>query len=70
VEIIADRGIDARVGDAAWQTICRKIEAAFRAGRFGDGVEQGIAEISALLALHSPRAGPGRNEIPDAPIVL
>ena len=70
VEIVADRGIDARVGDAAWQAICRKIETAFRAGRFGDGVEKGIAEISALLAQHSPRTGPGRNEIPDAPVVL
>jgi uncharacterized membrane protein len=70
VEIIADRGIDARVGDAAWQAICRKIEAAFRAGRFADGVEQGIVEISALLAQHSPRTVPGRNELPDAPIVM
>jgi uncharacterized membrane protein len=70
VEIVADRGIHARVGDAAWQAICRKIEAAFRAGRFADGVEQGIAEISAMLAKHSPRTGPGRNEISDAPVVL
>ena len=70
VEIVADRGIDARVGDAAWQGICRKIESAFRAGRFADGVDQGVREISALLAQHSPRSGPGRNEIPDAPIVL
>ncbi len=70
VEIVADRGINARVGDAAWQAICRKIEAAFGAGRFADGVELGIAEISALLAQHSPRTGPGRNELPDAPVVL
>jgi uncharacterized membrane protein len=70
VEIVADRGIDARVGDAAWQAICRKIETAFRAGHFADGVELGIREISALLAQHSPRTGPGRNEIPDAPVVL
>ena len=60
VEIVADRGINARVGDAAWQAICRKIEAAFGAGRFADGVELGIAEISALLAQHSPRTGPGQ----------
>jgi uncharacterized membrane protein len=70
VEIVADRGIDARVGDAAWQAICRKIESAFRDGRFADGVEQGIVEISNLLAQHSPRTGPGRNEIPDAPVVM
>ncbi len=70
VEIVADRGIHARVGDAAWQAICRKIEASFRKGCFAEGVEHGINEISALLALHSPRTGPGRNEIPDAPVVL
>ena len=70
VEIVADRGIHALVGDAAWQTICRKIETAFRAGNFAEGVEQGIGEISALLAQHSPRSGPGRNEIADAPVVL
>ena len=70
VEIVADRGINARVGDAAWQAICRKIETAFRTGQFTEGVEQGIAEISALLAQHSPRTGPGRNEIPDVPVVL
>ena len=70
VEIVADRGIHALVGDAAWQTICHKIEAAFRDGRFTEGVEQGISEISALLAQHSPRTGPERNEISDAPIVL
>jgi uncharacterized membrane protein len=70
VEIVADRGIHARVGDAAWQTICHRIEAAFREGRFAEGAEQGVAAISALLAQHSPRTGPGRNEISDAPVVL
>ena len=70
VEIVADRGIDARVGDAAWQTICHKIEAACREGRYAEGVVQGIVEISALLAQHSPRTGPGRNEISDVPVVL
>ena len=70
VEIVADRGIDSRVGDAAWQGICRRIEAAFREGRGADGVAQGVVEISALLAQHSPRSGSGRNEIPDAPVLL
>jgi uncharacterized membrane protein len=70
VEIIADRGIHARVGDAAWQTICHRIEAACRNGRFAEGAVQGIVEISALLAQHSPRTGAGRNEISDRPVVL
>jgi uncharacterized membrane protein len=70
VEIVADRGIHAKVGAAEWKRICNGIQKAFRAGQFAEGVEQGIAEISALLARHSPRTGPGPNELPDRPVVL
>jgi uncharacterized membrane protein len=71
VEIVADRGIHANVGNAAWAAICRKMETAFRAGRYGEGVEAGIVEINALLALHYPREGRGRNnELPDQPGIL
>ncbi len=59
------------VGTAAWDGICRKMEAAFRAGRFAEGVEAGIAEINALLAQHYPRAGQDDgNELPDRPVIL
>ena len=71
VEIVADRGIHANVGNAAWAAICRKMETAFRAGRYGEGVEAGIVEINALLALHYPREGRARNnELPDQPVML
>ena len=71
VEIVADRGIHAKVGDAAWKAICREMEAAFRQGRYAEGVEAGITRINALLAEHFPRTGsPGANELPDRPIVL
>ena len=71
VEIIADRGIHQHVGSAAWETVCRKMETAFRAGRFAEGVEAGVAEISALLTRHYPRDGGTRgNELPDKPVVL
>jgi uncharacterized membrane protein len=75
VEIVADRGIDARVGAAEWEAVCRAMEAAFREGRYAEGVEAGIARINALLAGHFPRrqgiAGddPG-NELPDRPVLL
>ena len=46
VEIVADRGVDARVGQAGWDAICRDMESAFRAGRFEDGVINGIAAVS------------------------
>ena len=71
VEIVADRGIHGRVGSAVWEAACRKMEAAFRAGRFDEGVESGIAEINALLESHYPRDGAaGANELSDEPIVL
>jgi uncharacterized membrane protein len=70
VEIVADRGIHRIVGDAAWQAICNRMEAAFRAGRFADGVVAGVTEISALLAEHFPRDRDVRNELPDKPVIL
>ncbi|TCO82036.1 TLP18.3/Psb32/MOLO-1 phosphatase superfamily protein [Plasticicumulans lactativorans] len=70
VEIVADRGIDARVGAAAWAAICRDIETAFGAGRFSDGALAGIAAITAQLRTHFPAAADDRNELPDAPVVL
>lgn len=71
VEIVADRGIHAQVGDAAWEAICRKMEAGFRERRYAETVEAGIADLNALLARHFPRVGAaGHNELPDRPVVL
>ncbi len=70
VEIVADRGIHRKVGDEAWQAICRGMEAAFREKRFSDGAVDGIDAINALLAYHYPRAGAGPNELPDQPVVM
>ena len=70
VEIVADRGVDRRVGSDAWQAICTRMEAAFRASRYADGLVQGIDEISRLLAAHFPREQPGANELPDKPVLL
>jgi len=70
VEIVADRGIDRRVDASQWQAICTRMETSFAKSRYGDGVVEGIAEISALLARHFPRIGASGNEIPDRPVVL
>jgi hypothetical protein len=71
VEIVADRGIHGCVGNAVWAAVCRKMETAFRDGRFAEGVEAGIAEINSLLARHYPREGEATaNELPDRPVVL
>jgi uncharacterized membrane protein len=70
VEIVADRGIDARVGAAGWQKICADMETDFRAGDFEGGVIKGIEAVSRQLAGHFPKHGGGPNELPDAPVVI
>jgi len=70
VEIVADRGIDAKVGAARWQAICRDMESDFRSGRFKTGVLKGIAAVSRELATYFPPDVHPRNELPDKPIVI
>ena len=69
-EIVADRGIDARVGHAGWEKICVEMETQFRAGNFEGGVIKGIEAVSRELATHFPAQGAGPNELPDAPVVM
>jgi uncharacterized membrane protein len=70
VEIVADRGIDAKVGPREWERICRNMEAAFRQADFEGGVVGGIREVTRHLAEHFPPIGDDRNELPDKPVVL
>jgi len=70
VEIVADRGIHARVGAAAWDAICREMQSAFAAGRFEAGAIFGVEAISDLIATHFPPGGENPNELPDTPVVL
>ena len=70
IEIVCDRGINAKVGLERWEAICRRMEQAFRARRFEEGVLEGIAEITALLAQHFPARRDNPDELPDRPIVL
>jgi uncharacterized membrane protein len=70
VEIIADRGIDAKVGAAGWQAICAAMQAEFINGNFEAGVVEGIQAVSRQLAKYFPASGAGDNELPDAPVVI
>jgi uncharacterized membrane protein len=70
VEIVADRGIDAKVGAADWEKICRAMETDFRSGNFETGVIKGIEAVSRQLAAHFPKHGWGPNELPDKPVVI
>lgn len=70
VEIIADRGIHARVGVQGWEGICHEMETAFRAGRFEEGVIAGIGRVSRHLEEHFPSGAGSANELPDRPVIL
>jgi uncharacterized membrane protein len=70
VEIVADRGIDAKVGAEGWEAICRAMEADFKAGHFERGVIGGIEAVSRELAKHFPPDGHPSNELPDKPVVI
>ena len=68
VEIVADRGIAARVAPAEWESVCRAMEGAFRAGRFEQGALEGIRAVGGLLARHYP--GRGADTLSNAPHLL
>jgi len=68
VEIVADRGIAARVPAAQWEAICQAMESAFRAGRFEQGALDGIRAVGELLARHYP--GRGADTLSNAPYLL
>lgn len=70
IEIVADRGISAKVEQGQWEAICRRMEGAFRAQRFDEGALEGIREITALLARHFPAQAVNPDELPDKPVVL
>ena len=70
IEIVADRGISARVAQESWDAICRRMEEEFRAGRFEEGALHGIEAITALLARHFPATGSNPDELPNRPVVL
>jgi len=70
VEIVADRGIHAKVPAGEWERICRRMESAFTRRDFEQGVLAGIEEVSRLLARYYPPRPGDRNELPDKPAIL
>ena len=70
IEIVADRGINAKVAQASWDGICRRMEAAFSHGQYEQGALAAIDEVTALLARHFPPSVINPNELPDRPMVL
>ena len=70
IEIVADRGISRHVAQTRWDEICRRMESAFRAGRFEAGVLTAIEEITELLSRHFPPGEHNPDELPDRPVII
>jgi len=70
VEIVADRGIAARVPQAEWGAVCRQMEHHYREGRFREGSLAGILGVGALLGRHFPGKAGGGHELPEQPVLL
>ena len=70
VEIVADRGIHAKVGTQEWENICRMMESHFSRANYEGGVVSGIQAVTQHLIRYFPDSGAGQNELPDKPVVL
>ncbi len=69
-EIVADRGIAAKVEQAEWQAVCRRMEELFKQRQYLNGALEAIERITKILARHFPPRGRNPNELPDKPVVL
>ena len=70
VEIIADRGVAARVPQSEWAAVSRAMEDHFRAGCFEAGSVAGVRGVGLLLARHFPNVGGDRDEQPNQAVLL
>ncbi|MES2283604.1 MAG: TPM domain-containing protein [Pseudomonadota bacterium] len=71
IEIVADRGLNQRVGPEEWQAMTKRMGSAFRDGRFEDGLTQALEEVSAVLVRNFPAADVVHTSdgLPDEPVL-
>ena len=70
VEIVADRGIHLKVGEAGWEAICKEMEREFARGDFRQGVLRGVQAISDLLGKHCPPRPDNPDELSNRPVIV
>ncbi|MGB2867676.1 MAG: TPM domain-containing protein [Bacteroidota bacterium] len=61
--IVADQGIHAKVGEAAWQKVANEISSHFSDKKFKEGILHGVSEVGKMLATHFPPSGNNKNEL-------
>ncbi len=70
VELIADRGIAARVESLQWQEICDQLSKDIANGAADVAVLAAIAKINTLLSMHFPADSDNPRELSDEPVIL
>jgi uncharacterized membrane protein len=70
LEIVADRGIAARVEQAEWDDIARHMEQQYRSGSFREGTFEGIRRVTELLARHFPPGADNPDELSNKPVLI
>ncbi|MBI3596630.1 MAG: TPM domain-containing protein [Nitrospirae bacterium] len=68
VQILADRGIHEKVGDAEWRKAANVLTRALKEKRTGDGFCEAIAICGEVLARHFTATGENPNELPNRTI--
>ena len=70
VELLADRGIAARVEPALWEAMCADFSTEMRTQPPEQAVLNCLGRINALLVRHFPADRDNPGELPDQPVVL
>lgn len=70
IEILADRGIHARVSPQCWQDMVATCTAHFKQGDYEAGVLAAVTEVASLLRLQFPAEGANPDELGNRPIRL
>lgn len=65
VQILGDKGIHEKVGDAFWKAEADLLVQAIREGRPADGMVQAIRDIGSKLKAHFPKRAGDTNELAD-----
>jgi putative membrane protein len=69
VRVLADTGIDAKVGKQVWKGVVDTITKGIRDGQPGEGICSAVEQCGKLLSQHFPRKSDDRNELEDAMII-
>ncbi|MEP7042179.1 MAG: TPM domain-containing protein [Dokdonella sp.] len=71
IEIVADRGVAAKVAEAEWRDVCVLMQQHFSAGNYQAGALAGVDAITVILERHFPANGQrNADELPDRPVLL